>query len=167
VGSSFSFRKYRSERPLGLIVGESASLYDVTTLHVGPAGQIQLGAFALIAGGALFCESNIQIGSYALIAWNVVIMDSLILSRDRTTRRRQLEAAAFRSSRWLGPGSGVEPVRIGKNVWISFGACIYPGVTIGDHAIVGAQAVVCENVPSRAVVAGNPARVVRMVEDED
>jgi acetyltransferase-like isoleucine patch superfamily enzyme len=53
------------------------------------------------------------------------------------------------------------PVAIGRNVWIARGAVVLPGVTIGDHAVVGAGAVVTQDVPSRTLVAGNPARVVR------
>ena len=55
-------------------------------------------------------------------------------------------------------------VHIGNNVWIGGGAIIMPGVTIGDNAIVGAGSVVTKDVPKNAVVAGNPARVIEMME---
>lgn len=51
--------------------------------------------------------------------------------------------------------------RVGNDVWIGRDATILPGVTIGDGAIVGACSVVASDVPACAVVAGNPARVVR------
>lgn len=51
---------------------------------------------------------------------------------------------------------------IGNDVWIGWKATILPGVTIGDGAIVAAGSVVARDVPAYAVVAGNPARVVRM-----
>lgn len=51
---------------------------------------------------------------------------------------------------------------IGNDVWIGFDAVIMPGVKIGDGAIVGGKAVVTRDVPPYAVVAGNPARVVKM-----
>jgi len=50
------------------------------------------------------------------------------------------------------------------NVWIGYGAQILRGVTVGDNAIIGASAVVTKDVPANAVVAGAPARVVRMRE---
>jgi acetyltransferase-like isoleucine patch superfamily enzyme len=53
-------------------------------------------------------------------------------------------------------------VRIGHNVWIGYGACILRGVTVGDNAIVGTSAVVTRDVPPNAVVAGIPARIIRM-----
>jgi lipopolysaccharide O-acetyltransferase len=57
------------------------------------------------------------------------------------------------------------PVRIGRNVWIGEQVCILPGVTIGDGAIVGANSVVTRDVPPRAIVAGNPARIFRCFDD--
>ncbi len=53
-------------------------------------------------------------------------------------------------------------VRVGHNVWIGYGACFLRGVTVGDNAIVGTSAVVTKDVPDDAVVAGVPARLVRM-----
>ena len=51
---------------------------------------------------------------------------------------------------------------VGNDVWLGFEARVMPGVTIGDGAIVAACAVVTRDVPPYAVVAGNPARVVKM-----
>ncbi|QJE72573.1 CatB-related O-acetyltransferase [Aerophototrophica crusticola] len=51
---------------------------------------------------------------------------------------------------------------VGNDVWIGYEALVMPGVTIGDGAIVAARSVVTADVPPYAVVAGNPARLVRM-----
>jgi acetyltransferase-like isoleucine patch superfamily enzyme len=53
-------------------------------------------------------------------------------------------------------------VNVGNNVWIGYGACILRGVTVGDNAIIGTNAVVTKDVPANAVVAGLPARIIRM-----
>jgi acetyltransferase-like isoleucine patch superfamily enzyme len=53
-------------------------------------------------------------------------------------------------------------VRIGHNVWIGYGACFLRGTTVGDNCAVGTYAVVTGDVPDNAVVAGVPARVLRM-----
>lgn len=53
------------------------------------------------------------------------------------------------------------PVIIEENAWIGESASILPGVTIGKGAIVGAQSVVCKNVPPFCIVAGVPARVLK------
>jgi virginiamycin A acetyltransferase len=55
---------------------------------------------------------------------------------------------------------------IGNDVWIGMEAIVMPGVTIGDGAIIGAKAVVTHDVPPYAVVAGNPAKLVKMRFDE-
>lgn len=52
-------------------------------------------------------------------------------------------------------------VTIGKNVWLCDKVTVLPGVTIGDGAIVAANAVVTKDVPAYSVVAGNPAKVVK------
>jgi virginiamycin A acetyltransferase len=55
---------------------------------------------------------------------------------------------------------------VGNDVWLGYQALVLPGVTIGDGAVVAAAAVVAADVPPYAIVAGNPARVVRMRFDE-
>lgn len=73
---------------------------------------------------------------------------------------------------WLEPFrgdfslSGRGDTVVGNDVWIGYDSLILPGVTIGDGAVVGARAAVMRDVPPYAVVAGNPARVVRMRFDE-
>ena len=58
-------------------------------------------------------------------------------------------------------------VVIGKNVWVGDKATILPGVAIGDGAVIAANAVVTKDVPAYSVVAGNPAKIIRKVNDED
>jgi acetyltransferase-like isoleucine patch superfamily enzyme len=53
-------------------------------------------------------------------------------------------------------------VEVGSNIWIGYGACILRGVRVGDNSIVGTNSVVTKDVPANAVVAGVPARIVRM-----
>ncbi len=60
------------------------------------------------------------------------------------------------------PATGADrPIVIGRRCFIGGGATITPGVTIGDETIVGAGAVVLDNVPARCIVGGNPARILR------
>ncbi|WP_205699224.1 acyltransferase [Conexibacter sp. SYSU D00693] len=53
-------------------------------------------------------------------------------------------------------------VRVGNNVWVGYGACFLRGVTVGDNCVVGTNTVVTKDVPQDAVIAGAPARVLRM-----
>jgi acetyltransferase-like isoleucine patch superfamily enzyme len=55
-------------------------------------------------------------------------------------------------------------VHVGHNVWMGYGACVLRGVRIGDNSIIGTSSVVTAEVPQNAVVAGAPARVIRMRE---
>jgi len=55
-------------------------------------------------------------------------------------------------------------VTIGDNVWIGGGVTILPGVSIGDHTVIAAAAVVTKSFPDHVVIAGNPARIIRQLE---
>ena len=55
-----------------------------------------------------------------------------------------------------------KPIVLGERCWIGMNSIILPGVTIGKGAIVGAGAVVTKNVPDYAIVAGNPAKIVKI-----
>lgn len=58
----------------------------------------------------------------------------------------------------------VNPVTIGKNVWIGESVSIMPGVTLGDNVIVGANSVVTHSFKANSVIAGCPAKVIKMLE---
>ena len=161
VGTSYSFTRFRSEAPVGLRIGRAASLCDLTILDVGPRGRVVIGDYALVNGAMIICDSEVTIGDYALIGWDVVLMDTYRVPFDVALRRRALEQVPHESPRRLAADVPAHPIRIARNVWIGFEACVLPGVSIGEGAIVGARAVVTEDVPPGAVVAGNPARMVR------
>jgi acetyltransferase (isoleucine patch superfamily) len=57
-----------------------------------------------------------------------------------------------------------KPITIGDNVWIGGGVKIMPGVTIGNGCVIGAGSVVTKDVPDNTVAVGNPARIVREIE---
>lgn len=58
-----------------------------------------------------------------------------------------------------------EPIRIGDNVWLGGGVIVLAGVTIGANTVVGAGAVVTKDLPANVVAVGNPARVIRSIEE--
>lgn len=97
---------------------------------------------------------GVEIGDDTLIAPHVVITsqshDVGTLAKGELYRRTNTAA----------------PVRIGKNVWIGSGAIILPGVSIGDGAVVAAGAVVNGDVKARTLVAGVPARLIRVLVPE-
>jgi acetyltransferase-like isoleucine patch superfamily enzyme len=167
VETSYSFSLYRSEEPAGVRIGRGASTYLGTMFDVGPGGRVTLGEHALVNGARIICDAEVVIGDFCLISWNVVLMDTYRVSLDPVQRRRELERAAQGRPRRLAANVPARPVRIGRNVWIGFDACVLPGVTIGEGAVVGARSVVAGDVPPYTVVAGNPARVIRRLEAND
>jgi acetyltransferase-like isoleucine patch superfamily enzyme len=165
VQTSFSFHLYRSAVREGVRIGRGASIYLGTMFDVGKHGRVAIGAFTLVNGARIVCDAAIEIGDFCLISWNVVLMDTYRLPRDVVQRRRALERLPRLRGRRGGGRVPGRPIRIGPNVWIGFDACVLPGVTIGEGSIVGARSVVNADVPPRTVVAGNPARVIRALEE--
>ena len=59
------------------------------------------------------------------------------------------------------------PITIADNVWLGGGVIVCPGVSVGEHTVVGAGAVVTRDLPAGVVAYGNPARVVREIGERD
>ncbi len=164
IETSYSFCFFRSRLPRGVEIGPGASTYLGTMFDVGPRGRVTLGKCALVHGARIICDSEILIGDYALLSWNVVLMDTYRVPLNVSERRRELERVPTRQPRLTDGDVNATPIRIEPNVWIGFDSCVLPGVTIGEGSVVGARSVVTEDVPPYAVVAGNPARVIRRLE---
>jgi len=162
--TSFSFYLYRSEQPGGVTYRRGASTFLGTMFDVGPRGRVELGEYALVHGARIICDTEVLIGDYALISWNVVFMDTYRLPFDARQRREELRLVPTRQPRFAAADVPACPIRVGRNVWIGFDACVLPGVSIGEGSVVGAKSVVTESVPPFTVVAGNPARVIRRLE---
>lgn len=112
--------------------------------------HIHLGAHVYLNVQCTILDCNeVHIGHHVMIGPNVQIY----------TAAHDLRAEA-RIQGW----EVAKPVVIEDNVWIGGGAILLPGVTIGRNAVVGAGAVVTRSVPANTVVAGNPARVLRAIE---
>lgn len=108
---------------------------------------------------------TLTIGRYCSIASDVIILlggehrpnfISTYPFHKRTPNNEHLTAAP----------STKGPVTIGNDVWIGNGARIFSGVTVGNGAVIGGGAVIVKDVPPYAIVAGNPARVIRYRFDE-
>jgi acetyltransferase-like isoleucine patch superfamily enzyme len=106
------------------------------------AGILTIGDRTLFDGDSrVVCTTAVTIGSRVAIGWGCNILDSDFHS---------IDGAPIRA-----------PVVIGDDVWIGINATILKGVSVGDGAIVAAGAVVTRDVPANALVAGNPAVIVR------
>jgi maltose O-acetyltransferase len=67
--------------------------------------------------------------------------------------------AALRRDKW----EAAQPIHIGDNAWLGGGAVVCPAVSIGADTVVGAGAVVVDDLPARVLAVGNPARVIRQL----
>lgn len=94
-------------------------------------------------------NNEVRIGNHVMIGPSVQIY----------TAAHDLQAAS-RIKGW----ETAKPITIEDNVWIGGGVIILPGVRIGKNAVVGAGSVVTRDVPPNTVVAGNPARVIREID---
>lgn len=114
-------------------------------------GSIRVGTNLAINHGAfLIGRSGIDIGNDVVISAGAMLVAAGL--DPRTFGREQL------------PEYADTPIRIADRVWIGAGAIVLGGVSIGKGAIVGAGSVVTRDVPDHVIVAGNPARVVREIE---
>ncbi len=165
IETTYSFHFFRSKIERAIEVGQGASTYLGTMFDVGPQGRVKLGKYVLVHGARIICDAEINIGDYALISWNVVLMDTYRLPFDGKARQEELERIPFRSPRLAAAEIPARPINIQRNVWIGLEACVLPGVTLGEGSVIGARSVVAEDVPPFTVVAGNPARVVRRLEN--
>lgn len=164
--TTYSFLRFRSTHPEAVRIGGGSTVYLGSMFDLGPKARVHVGRFCLLNGAWIICDSHVEIGDYALISWNVVLMDTYRYPTDPLLRRKQLEACTPHSNE-AAPGICGRPIRIGRNVWIGFDCCVLPGVSIGEGSIVGARSVVREDVPPFTVVAGNPARVIRTIENDE
>jgi acetyltransferase-like isoleucine patch superfamily enzyme len=119
-------------------------------LFVCEKATLRIGRDSFInQGTTIACSQRIDIGERCLIGEFVAIHDTHFHAISPTQPTK------------------TAPVRIGYNVWIGHRATILPGVTIGDHAVIGAGAVVTKDVPAKTIVADNPAKPVRTFECPD
>jgi acetyltransferase-like isoleucine patch superfamily enzyme len=113
-------------------------------------GEVQIGAKTVLGQECtISCFQHISLGRECIVADRVMLIDfdHGVVEVERPIREQ---------------GIYKRDVRLGHNVWVGYGACFLRGITVGDNAVVGTYAVVNRDVPANAVVAGVPARVVRM-----
>ncbi len=115
-------------------------------------GEVEIGAKTVIGQECtISAYQQVRIGEECVIADRAMFIDfdHGVVEVERPIRLQ---------------GIYMRDVEVGSNVWIGYGACILRGVRVGDNSIVGTNSVVTKDVPANAVVAGIPARIVRMRE---
>ena len=133
------------------LIGSKDAHIQLTSWDIGEhKGEIKIGKFCLITPGVrIMSAKSIVIGDACMIAHGAYISDA----------------------DWHGIYDRAEPVGNSKpvvfedNVWIGDSAIICKGVTIGKNSIIGAGAVVTKDVPPNSIFAGNPAKLVKTLDD--
>ena len=117
-----------------------------------------------------YCDygSNIRLGERVFFNFNCVVLDVCkVTIGDYTlfgpavqiyTAMHPMNAEARRKQEFA------KPITIGSDVWVGGGAIICPGVTIGSKTVIGAGSVVTRSIPDGVFAAGNPCRVVRVID---
>jgi acetyltransferase-like isoleucine patch superfamily enzyme len=152
--------------PSRITVGQGSQVCGMFLVHRG-GGQIRLGRHCYLGEGSrIWSATSVTIGNDVLISHNVNISDTNV--HETSARRRQASGRAALGGVASDGRTNVDSQRIvvEDNAWINFGAIILKGVRVGRGAIVAAGAVVTKDVPPFTIVGGNPARVLKTLEND-
>lgn len=161
------------ERPFCLIapdvkLGVNVRIYSFTNLYGCEIGDdTKIGTFVEIQKGVRIGR-RCKISSHTFICEGVIIEDEVFVGHNVTfindlyPRATNAEGALQTEADWE-----CVPTRIKRGASIGSGATLLAGITVGEHALVGAGSVVTRDVPPWTVVAGNPARILRRLESPE
>jgi len=137
------------------LTSNSVGIFQPCIFNISASGsRIIIGNNVGISGSTINATTTITIGDNTIIGSGCLITDTdshPILAEERLLP----DYYKYTKSK---------PITIGKNVFIGARSIIMKGVSIGDGAVVGAGSVVTKDAPANAIVAGNPAKVVKMIE---
>lgn len=149
-------------------LGEGVKIYNFTNLYGCEIGdETKIGTFVEIQKGVRIGR-RCKISSHTFICEGVMVEDAVFIGHnvtfinDRFPRATAAGGALQDESDWE-----CIPTRICTGASIGSSATILCGVTVGENAVVGAGSVVTRDVPPGAVVAGNPARILKSKKKEE
>lgn len=154
------------------VIRPPARLHGLDRIEIGSQVHIGPGSWLIaLPGPSRDSTAKIRIGDGCSIAGDAVItalMRVEIGNRVLTGRSIHLSDHSHRHEDPQRPimDQGLtqpRPVRIGDGTWLGQGVVVCPGVTIGEHCVVGANSVVRHDIPDHCLAAGSPARVIRRI----
>lgn len=148
-------------------LGENVKIYDFVNLYgCEISDNSKIGTFVEIQKGARVGK-NCKISSHTFICEGVTIEDNVFVGHN-VTFINDLYPKAVTTEGQLQTDDDWNciPTHVEKGVSIGSSATILCGVTIGANSIIGAGSIVTRDVPQNAIVAGNPAKIVRKISDK-
>lgn len=148
-------------------LGTAVKIHDFVNLYGCEIGDnTKIGAFVEIQKGVRIGR-NCKISSHSFICEGVKIDDGVFIGHHVVfINDRYPKATAGSGELQTEEDWTVIPTTVRKSASIGSGAVILCGLEIGEGALIGAGSVVVKNVPARAIVAGNPARILRRLPKE-
>jgi len=148
-------------------LGKNVKIYDFVNLYGCRIGDnTKIGTFVEIQKGAKIGK-NCKISSHTFICEGVTIQDEVFVGHNVTFINDAFPRATSEDGRLQTEQDWVcVPTLVKKRASIGSSATLLCGITIGENAVVGAGSVVTKDVPANAIVAGNPARVLRRIPKE-
>ena len=148
-------------------LGADVTIYDFVNLYRCEIGdQSKVGTFVEIQQGAKIGR-NVKVSSHTFICEGVTIEDDVFIGHNVSFINDKYPRAAVNGRPQTEGDWECIPTLVKQGASIGTSATILCGVTIGEHAIVGAGSVVTKDVPAHAIVAGVPAQVIRRLEGRD
>ena len=143
-------------------VGKDIIIYDFVNLYDCCIGSgTKIGAFVEIQGGAEV-GANCKIESHSFICKGVHIVNDVFIGHEVCFTNVMYPRATNKSGRLQTEEDWkLEETYVKDGASIGTGATILCGITIGENALIGAGAVVTKDVPPGAIVAGNPAHIIK------
>ena len=163
AGSSVLLHRVAPKGDNSLTVGTDC-IIQARILFDRPHAHVTIGDRCYIGASTLVVAESIELGDDVVISWGVTVVDHNSHSVNWSERRNDILDWKAGRKDWSAVRRGAVVIR--DRAWIGFNVMILKGVTIGEGAVVGAGAVVTRDVPDYAIVAGNPAQVVRTLERE-
>lgn len=147
-----------------LIIGRQ-SIVETKIVFERDRAAVSVGDRTFIGAGMMTVAHNITIGNDVMIAWGVSVSDHNSHSVVFSERMDDVVDWLKGEKNWSNVRYA--PVRVCDKVWIGFDSIILKGTTIGEGAVVGAGSVVTKDVPPWTIVAGNPARIIREIPENE
>jgi acetyltransferase-like isoleucine patch superfamily enzyme len=159
ITSKHAFLRFRSRSQPALRIGRNCMM-DGVHFALGNDAVLQIGDHCYFTNAVLLCERQISIGNYVTIGWNATIADSDFHPIAPAERIADAIACSPVAKGLPRPKVLMEPVIVDDYVWIGPNATILKGVRLGAGCLIEPGALVTRDIPARARVLGNPARII-------